>query len=204
MSADRPAGLRESKKQAVRERLYSAALDLFRKHGYDAVSVQAACEAAGVAKGTFFNHFPTKEHLLFEWYRRLNAAGETALAPAPGPLGGRLAEFASGYIRPAAADAPLWLEKLARSGLHADLRAEERRADQAVRARCAEMIREARSRGEVRAGVDPDRAAALFVALVTGTVKEWALCEGAFDPVARIESRAADFAALLAPDDGTG
>jgi AcrR family transcriptional regulator len=41
----------------------------FREQGYDATSVSELTRAAGVAKGTFFNHFPTKEHILASWFR---------------------------------------------------------------------------------------------------------------------------------------
>ncbi len=52
----------------VRTRLYEGALIRFRDQGYDATSVSELTRAAGVAKGTFFNHFPTKEHILASWF----------------------------------------------------------------------------------------------------------------------------------------
>jgi AcrR family transcriptional regulator len=53
----------------VRSSLYNSALSRFRDQGYDATSVSELTRAAGVAKGTFFNHFPTKEHILASWFR---------------------------------------------------------------------------------------------------------------------------------------
>ncbi len=53
----------------VRSSLYTSALSRFRDQGYDATSVSELTRAAGVAKGTFFNHFPTKEHILASWFR---------------------------------------------------------------------------------------------------------------------------------------
>lgn len=57
-------GLRERKKQATAERLYRTALALFRERGYDATTVEEIAQAAEVAKGTFFNYFPTKDAVL--------------------------------------------------------------------------------------------------------------------------------------------
>ncbi|GEM_PF-1825302 len=48
----------------IRERIYRAALRRIRTHGYDDTPVSAITRESDVAKGTFFNHFPTKEHLL--------------------------------------------------------------------------------------------------------------------------------------------
>src|SRR5260370_27631216 len=47
-----------------RERLFRAALVLFGKKGYAETTVEDITEAADVGKGTFFNYFPTKEHIL--------------------------------------------------------------------------------------------------------------------------------------------
>ena len=41
-----------------------AALRLFGEYGYDATTVKDITDAAGVAKGTFFNYFETKEAVL--------------------------------------------------------------------------------------------------------------------------------------------
>ncbi len=58
------AGRRERHKAAIRDRLFRAALVLFASRGFNATTVEDVTKAADVAKGTFFNYFPTKEHLL--------------------------------------------------------------------------------------------------------------------------------------------
>ncbi len=55
---------RELKKREKRERLLKASLALFRERGYEQTRVADITRAAGVAKGTFFNYFPTKERVL--------------------------------------------------------------------------------------------------------------------------------------------
>ena len=59
---------RERNKQLLRQRLRERALHLFRSHGYEATSVQQIADAADTAKATFFNYYPTKEHLLAEFH----------------------------------------------------------------------------------------------------------------------------------------
>lgn len=56
--------VREYKKRQKRERLLDASLTLFREKGYEQTKVADITRAAGVAKGTFFNYFPTKERVL--------------------------------------------------------------------------------------------------------------------------------------------
>jgi len=47
--------------QNARDRLLEAAVKLVRAQGFSATSVDDLCRDAGVTKGAFFHHFPTKE-----------------------------------------------------------------------------------------------------------------------------------------------
>src|SRR6266478_5478282 len=58
------ASRRARRSADLRERLFRAALALFGKKGYAETTVEDITEAADVGKGTFFNYFPTKEHIL--------------------------------------------------------------------------------------------------------------------------------------------
>lgn len=61
---------REAKRLQTRERLMGAAIAEFARAGMAEADVSAIVAAAGVAHGTFFFHFPTKEHVLLELERR--------------------------------------------------------------------------------------------------------------------------------------
>ena len=63
--------LREHQKRSKRTRLFENAVALFREKGYDDVTVAEICQASGVAKGTFFNYYPTKDHVLAEYHGRM-------------------------------------------------------------------------------------------------------------------------------------
>src|SRR6266576_2358827 len=69
----RPSGLsgslsnsdrRQRRSADIRERLFRAALDLFAQKGFAETTVEDITEAADVGKGTFFNYFPSKDHIL--------------------------------------------------------------------------------------------------------------------------------------------
>src|SRR5260370_25409091 len=55
---------RQRRSADIRERLFRAALALFAKKGYAETTVEDITEAADVGKGTFFNYFRSKEHIL--------------------------------------------------------------------------------------------------------------------------------------------
>jgi TetR/AcrR family transcriptional regulator, transcriptional repressor for nem operon len=55
---------------SLREKLASSAVDTLHSHGFRGCSIQDITEAAGVPKGSFFNHFHTKEDLAIDALRR--------------------------------------------------------------------------------------------------------------------------------------
>lgn len=57
-------GLRDRKVAASRLRTECAAIDLCLEHGYDAVTVDMICDAAGISARTFYNYFGTREAAL--------------------------------------------------------------------------------------------------------------------------------------------
>jgi len=66
---DKPSA-REAKRLQTRERLMGAAIAEFKRAGMADADVGAIVAAAGVAHGTFFFHFPTKEYVLLELEQR--------------------------------------------------------------------------------------------------------------------------------------
>ena len=55
---------RQRRSADIRERLFRSALELFAKKGFAETTVEDITEAADVGKGTFFNYFPSKDHIL--------------------------------------------------------------------------------------------------------------------------------------------
>ena len=59
-----PAGRRQRRATETRIRLFRCALQLFAQRGFHNVTVEDITEAADVGKGTFFNYFESKDHVL--------------------------------------------------------------------------------------------------------------------------------------------
>jgi TetR/AcrR family transcriptional regulator, repressor for uid operon len=64
---------RDAQRQQTRQRVYAAALAEFKRTGMAAADVGDIAATAGVARGTFYFHFPTKEHVLAELERHEEA-----------------------------------------------------------------------------------------------------------------------------------
>jgi AcrR family transcriptional regulator len=73
MAVSNGVSVREAKRLQTRERLFGAAIAEFKRAGMAEADVGTIVAAAGVAHGTFFFHFPTKEHVLLEMEHREEA-----------------------------------------------------------------------------------------------------------------------------------
>jgi AcrR family transcriptional regulator len=62
--------LRERKKKETRDRIYSSAIYLFQKQGYEETSIEQITQKANVGKGTFYNYFISKEAVVMEFSTR--------------------------------------------------------------------------------------------------------------------------------------
>jgi AcrR family transcriptional regulator len=66
----KPENRRSRRRAEIREKLFQSALTLIMRRGLQQTTISDITEAADVGKGTFFNYFPTKEHVLVEFYER--------------------------------------------------------------------------------------------------------------------------------------
>jgi AcrR family transcriptional regulator len=171
---------RERQKTQLRERIYEIALDLFQSGGFGDTTVQQITERAGVAKGTFFNHFPSKEHVLAEWYRRLTFdALEEARGGKHAGAEAAILALMDALARRATQETKL-IEMKARnqSDLLVD---EERTLDGELRVFCIEQVEEGKKTREFSADVDETQFANLIVTTLTGTGRAWVLANHGFD-----------------------
>ena len=70
---------RETRRLQTRQRILGAAIAEFKRSGMGGADVGAIVTSAGVAHGTFYFHFPTKEHVLLELESREESRMATEL-----------------------------------------------------------------------------------------------------------------------------
>src|SRR6476661_8703957 len=64
----RVAGRRAQNKKAIREKIVKAALSLFQTKGFDATTTKAIARKAGIAEGTVFNYFKSKDDIALHFF----------------------------------------------------------------------------------------------------------------------------------------
>ncbi|MQW73910.1 TetR family transcriptional regulator [Sinorhizobium medicae] len=68
---------------SARRRLLDAATRLFYEGGIHAVGIDRIIAEAGVAKATFYNHFPSKDDLVVAYLEEIDRLGRAAVAALP-------------------------------------------------------------------------------------------------------------------------
>jgi len=173
-----PSSRRERHSAERRERLFRAALELFAYKGFAETTVEDITNAADLGKGTFFNYFPSKEHILLAFgemqLAKLQAAfDEMRKNNVPVPVFLR-------SLGPRMTQEPMRNPSIVRILLQAFL------ANTAVRepmldlqrrvtAIHTEMIRMGQERGEIRDDKPPEVLANIFRQTIFGTLLIWSL-----------------------------
>lgn len=180
---------RQRQKKELRQQLYQAAVELFESNGYDSTTVQQITEQVGVAKGTFFNHFPSKEHVLGEWYDGITDKSlQTAVsATAPTAEEAVCALFVDMAMQATAY--PELLRAKARNSANALLlEAEQVQVDE-INTFLLAQCQAGKERGELEPGLDSEFFVGLLGAVLTGTSRAWVRTHPQFDFPAVIRQR---------------
>jgi TetR/AcrR family transcriptional repressor of nem operon len=161
---------------SVREEIVGSALVEFHRRGFSACSVEDITKAAGVPKGSFYNHFKSKEDLGAEVVRRYAAASgwRAELAAGLSPLAQLRARFR--VLRDG-----LTAREFSRGCLVGNMGTELADHSQTIRAevaasldewstRVAELLHAAQAAGEIPVGLDTDRLGRFLVNAWEGAV----------------------------------
>lgn len=166
--------------QTTRERLLEAARELFTTTGYHDTTTPILARRAGVAEGTIYRHFPSKQALLNAAYQETQRWGSGMVREisggAPRSVGERLGTLGRAWLEEAERD-PARIRLLLAWRQPRELDELSRAAASELRIGLEHLIALGKQQGTVRAGV-VELWAAVWMALVTFAVekvasKEW-------------------------------
>lgn len=169
---------RQRRSAEIRERLFNAALKLFAEKGFAETTVEDITNVADVGKGTFFNHFPSKDHILLAFgemqLAKLQDAVNTArMSDEPMPhflraLGVRMTQEPT--RNPAIIRALLQAYLSTNQVREAMINLQNR-----VQTLHTQMIQLGQDRGEIRSDLPAAEIASVFRQTIFGTLLIWSL-----------------------------
>lgn len=177
-AGEKTPGRRQRHAAETRERLFRTALQLFAERGFNATTVEDITEAADVGKGTFFNYFPGKEHILTAFGEIQLGKLEAALADAQGKK--LSTRDVLHHLTHKLAEEPGRSPALVRSMLLANLSSEPvcqglQRNLERGRALLAELMALGQQCGEIRGDCEPLELARTFQQTFFGGLLMWSL-----------------------------
>lgn len=166
---------RERKKEETKERIFNAAMKLFKARGFEETTIDDITGKADVAKGTFFNYFPKKEavlrHLSEQWLEEVEDRIASEFKEGAVPNGDRLIEAFIDIARFYEEDRDLarhilgtWMECIFD---------EEDPTCQRWHALGAFAISEMQRGGYLRSDADPHRITNVLQSLYAFTIAKW-------------------------------
>lgn len=166
----------------TRNRILEAANLLFSKHGYDATGVAEICQEAGVSKGAFYHHYPSKHTVFLDamdsWLSGLNQGMNLTrqeIKDIPQAIL-KMADMAGGIFETADVRISIFLEFWVQAYRDPSIWQSVIAPYRHYQGYFANLIREGIAQGSLRQ-VDPDQASRALVSLAMGLIMQ-----ALFDP----------------------
>jgi AcrR family transcriptional regulator len=169
---------RQEQAQLTRNRIYTAAIELMDRKGFDHMTVAEISKRANVSVGAFYHYFQSKNDILAEIFHLAdeyfvqNVANNLTAATIPG----QIVEYFDHYARFNISTGVDTVQQLFNPTIK--FFAKEGRPMQTI---LAALIREGQAQGEIRAEVDPEATVRYLFVLARGVVFEWGLRDGNYD-----------------------
>ena len=177
----------QTRSEETRSKIMNAAIEEFCRSGYDAASVSDICKKAGVSKGAFYHHFPSKQALFLaimrDWLRGIDTqlfANRTQGKNVPqaiqdmGSTLGVIFQAASGQL-------PMFMEFMVQASRDKEVWnaviAPYRQYQQGF----SNLISEGKKEGSFRADVEAGEAAWVLISLAVGILLQGVVDPGAAD-----------------------
>lgn len=171
-------GRRQRRAAETRLRLFRCALQLFAERGFPCVTVGEITEAADVGKGTFFNYFESKDHVLGVMAEI--QLGKVRAAISAAGQGKQTIHSVLHRLARRLVEEPGRSPSLARAFISSFLASESVRAVIARNMRegrrmIAQVVAAGQERGEIDPRLNEDKVAVQFLQTCMGTVLLWSL-----------------------------
>src|SRR5262245_259417 len=185
-------GLREEKKHRLRRQLLDSAIQLFKEHGFDEVTIDDIIRPLEISQATFFNYFPGKDAVLQHAAEDTVARYREMLereVQLDAPIADKMHRLLEAMGRGLQSDKRFFRTLFTRSILHVgNAKAEGMLADLS-----AALMRQGQRRGEIRPEYDPRELADIFIGVYYSIIIRWLHGDGRQSLIERLHRGARIF-----------
>ncbi|NLK44100.1 MAG: TetR/AcrR family transcriptional regulator [Tissierellia bacterium] len=169
---------RKLQAQATYEKIYDAAMSLVEKKGFNNITVKDICEKAGVAVGSFYNYFNSKDDILNETFKKAdNFFQDTVASNVDGENAKeKIVNFFIFYAEYCKRDKMDQLKQIYNTSNPMFIK--KGRPMQEV---LKKIVEEGIEKGEIVTDMNPDDLVRFLFIALRGVIFDWCLYDGGYD-----------------------
>lgn len=181
---------RKMQGKLTRQKIFDTSLELFNKHGYENVTVDAICEKLGLSKGAFYTHFKSKDQIILEDFHHLNTYYDDIFREIS------TVQFTLGKLFLFQQKAMEQMEKIGYRAVklvyHVESDPQKKKSfliskNHSLYKITAELVREAQKKGEIRKDKTAAAITAMLLQFYRGIILDWCLNNGSYSLIKAAE-----------------
>ena len=174
---------RQEQARETKNRIYTSAIELMEKEGFDNITIADISEKAGVSVGAFYHYFDSKNDILAEIFHRADDYFSTQVVNSlsKGSVPEQIVEYFDHYAKFNLMSGVETTQQLFNPKIKFFIK-EERPMITILH----DLILEGQKKKEIRGDIDAKELVSYFFVMARGIVFEWGLYDGNYDLEARM------------------
>ena len=168
------------KEQALvtKDRIYSAAINLMDRKGFENITIADISKEAGVSVGAFYHYFTSKNDILAEIFYKADEYFSTQVMNKlrGETIAEKIVEYFDHYAKFNVSSGVELTQQLFNPKIKFFLK-----KDRPMLTILLDLIQEGQERKEIRADEDPEELSRFLLVMARGVVFEWSLYDGSYD-----------------------
>ena len=169
---------RQEQALETKDRIYSAAIELMDRDGFENITIADISKMAGVSVGAFYHYFTSKNDILAEIFRKADEYFSTQVIAGlkSGSIPERIIEYFDHYAKFNVRSGMELTQQLFNPKIKFFIK-----KDRPMLTILDDLIQEGQQKREIRADDDPEELSRFLFVMARGIVFEWSVYDGSYD-----------------------
>jgi TetR/AcrR family transcriptional regulator, fatty acid metabolism regulator protein len=169
---------RQEQALETKDRIYSAAIDLMDREGFENITIADISQQAGVSVGAFYHYFTSKNDILAEIFHKADEYFSTQVISGlkTGSTPKKIVEFFDHYAKFNVSSGMELTQQLFNPKIKFFIK-----KDRPMLTLLEDLIQEGQERKEIRADEDPEELSRFLFVVARGIVFEWSVYDGSYN-----------------------
>ena len=169
---------RQEQALETKDRIYSAAIDLMDREGFENITIADISQQAGVSVGAFYHYFTSKNDILAEIFHKADEYFSTQVISGlkTGSTPKKIVEFFDHYAKFNVSSGMELTQQLFNPKIKFFIK-----KDRPMLTLLEDLIQEGQERKEIQADEDPEELSRFLFVVARGIVFEWSVYDGSYN-----------------------